>query len=119
MQVSDLEAQLALQKRKGKGKKQTSNDDEFLNHEMIVKLGKKYVVMVHPWPIAAMFMRIPPSDAPDPESKQRYASLDSYEAGLIQELHVYLNDKDLCEGAARYAPFKTAVSAFAANSRMY
>lgn len=119
IQVADLKSQLELAKRKAKGSgKPRKNEDALLNHELIVKLGKKYTVMVHPWPSSAMFMNLPAPDAPDPESKQRFTSLDAYEDGLTKELHVYLNDKELCERAAEYAPFKTAVGAFASKHKI-
>ncbi|KAJ3899696.1 hypothetical protein F5879DRAFT_926055 [Lentinula edodes] len=78
MQNSDLKSQLALAKRHKHLGKTVGNADPNINHELVVKLAKKYTVM--------------------DES--------AFEAGLINELHLYLNDRDLRKKAAEYSPFQ-------------
>ncbi|KAF9072909.1 hypothetical protein BDP27DRAFT_1360670 [Rhodocollybia butyracea] len=52
---SDLKSQLALAKWQ-KTSRKAADSDPLLNHEQIVKLGKKYVVTVFPWPSTDLFM---------------------------------------------------------------
>lgn len=110
---SDLKSQLALAKRAAKGKKggAAATHDELLNHELIVKLGKMYAVMVEPWAHLEAFGQWPAKDAPRANSKQRFASREAYIQGAVVELHKFLGDPVLCKRAAEYPPFKTAVSA--------
>ncbi|KAE9407877.1 hypothetical protein BT96DRAFT_808828 [Gymnopus androsaceus JB14] len=103
MRNSDLESQL---KQKGARKGKSNQHDPLLNHELIVKLAKQYTVMVYPWASEDLFMTTPPDDSPEPESKDRFKSLQAFNAGLVKELHSYLKDPDLCQKAAKYAPFK-------------
>lgn len=113
MQVSDLKSQLNLAKTAKTGRKKSTKDhDALLNHNLILKLGKKYTIMVHPWATAALFMVWPSKDAPAPESGERFNNYDTFSAGLLPELHAYLNDRELCQRAAEYAPFKNAACFF-------
>lgn len=108
-QNSDLKSQLKLAKstRRSTGTKATH--DPLLNHSLLIRLGKKYTVMVHPWPTAALFLNQPSEDAPEPESPERFNDYNSFTTGLVKELHIYLNDPELSEKAIEYAPFKHAV----------
>ncbi|KAJ3911499.1 hypothetical protein F5877DRAFT_73133, partial [Lentinula edodes] len=106
MQNSDLKSQLALAKRQKHLGKTVGNADPNINHELVVKLAKKYTVMVYPWPTSNLFMSFPPNNLPDPESPERFKDESAFEAGLINELHLYLNDRDLCKKAAEYSPFQ-------------
>ncbi|KAH7868694.1 uncharacterized protein C8R40DRAFT_1061231, partial [Lentinula edodes] len=106
MQNSDLKSQLALAKRHKHLGKTVGNADPNINHELVVKLAKKYTVMVYPWPTSNLFMSFPPNNLPDPESPERFKDESAFEAGLINELHLYLNDRDLRKKAAEYSPFQ-------------
>ncbi|KAF9059916.1 hypothetical protein BDP27DRAFT_1371004 [Rhodocollybia butyracea] len=104
--ITMYDRQLALAKRQKTSRKDAAADsDPLLNHELIVKLGKKYVVTVFPWPSADMFMCRPLPDSPEPESSERFEN-GKFEMGLVRELHLYLNDRALCKLAADYAPFR-------------
>lgn len=110
--TSDLKSQLSLMKRQSLGTRKKGNlkvQDPLLNHELIVKLGKKYSVMVNPWASSSIFLAWPAKDAPTSESPARFKDYDTFSAGLLKEFHEYLNNSDLCEKAAEYAPFKTSV----------
>ncbi|KAJ4476792.1 hypothetical protein C8R41DRAFT_869631 [Lentinula lateritia] len=109
MQNSDLKSQLALAKRHKNLGKTVGNADPNVNHELVVKLAKKYTVMVYPWPTSNLFMSFPPNNLPDPESPERFKDESAFEAGLINELHLYLNDRDLRKKAAEYSPFQKSV----------
>ncbi|KAF8832795.1 hypothetical protein HHX47_DHR1001873 [Lentinula edodes] len=111
MQNSDLKSQLALAKRHKHLGKTVGNADPNINHELVVKLAKKYTVMVYPWPTSNLFMSFPPNNLPDPESPERFKDESAFEAGLINELHLYLNDRDLRKKAAEYSPFQKSVCA--------
>ncbi|KAF9041871.1 hypothetical protein BDP27DRAFT_1374345 [Rhodocollybia butyracea] len=109
MQVSDLKLQLKLAKTVKTGqKKLTADHDPLLNHNLILKLGKKSTIMVHPWATLLLFVEWPPRNAPNPESEQQFHNYDMFTAGLLPEFHSYLNDHELCQKAAEYAPFKNA-----------
>lgn len=107
MQNADLKSQLTLLKRTKSSGKPTA--DSLLNHELTVKMGKKFAVMVFPWPTAALFMDHPNKDSPDPDSSERFVDGNNFEAGLMKELHAFLDDRVLSERAASYAPFRKSV----------
>ncbi|KAJ3841527.1 hypothetical protein F5878DRAFT_531472 [Lentinula raphanica] len=106
---ADLEAQLLLAKRtKSKSStKSTKADDGALNHELMLKLGKRYAIMVFPWPNPSFFMTPPDMAALKPEEPARFETEESYYNGSINELHAYLNDPNLSKLAATYGLFRT------------
>ncbi|KAJ3968773.1 hypothetical protein EV361DRAFT_805056, partial [Lentinula raphanica] len=105
---ADLEAQLSLAKRtkSAPSKKSSKMNDGALNHELMLKLGKKYAIMVFPWPAPSIFMVPPDVTALQPEEPARFRSVDAYLDGALNELHAYLNDPSLSKLAASYGPFK-------------
>ncbi|KIK69184.1 hypothetical protein GYMLUDRAFT_115508, partial [Collybiopsis luxurians FD-317 M1] len=109
LRIVELEAELALPTRTGKSSRKSAQkaDDSVLNHELLVKLGKKYAVMVFPWPKEPIFMAYPDKNGMEPEHPARFKTIATFEDGLVAELHSYLKDPNLCKLAAEYAPFKS------------
>ncbi|KAJ3832868.1 hypothetical protein F5878DRAFT_547521, partial [Lentinula raphanica] len=108
-QKADLEAQLSLANRtKSKSsKKPAKTNDGALNHELMLKLGKRYAIMGFPWPNPSFFMTPPDATALKPEEPARFETEKSYYDGSINELHAYLNDPNLSKLAATYGSFRT------------
>ncbi|KAE9407193.1 hypothetical protein BT96DRAFT_809877, partial [Gymnopus androsaceus JB14] len=107
---SDLASQLKLAKNqlKGKSKGKADDHDPLLNKDLILKLAKQYTIMVYPWASKDLFLTTPSEDSPEPESLDHFKTLQTFNAGLVKELHRYLKDPELCKKAVGYAPFKKA-----------
>ncbi|KAF9060743.1 hypothetical protein BDP27DRAFT_1236321 [Rhodocollybia butyracea] len=102
-----LKSELALARQTKTGRNSAIAHDPLLNDELIRKMAKKYAITVYPWPTSDLFTS-PPKDSLDPECPERFKDVSTFEAGLIKELHCFLDDRELRERAANYAPFRKA-----------
>ncbi|KAK7454068.1 hypothetical protein VKT23_011581 [Stygiomarasmius scandens] len=105
LQNADIKSQLTLFKTT-KGKR-ANRKDVLLSSSEMTRLGKSFTILVAPWIMAKVFDKFPPSDAPSAHSKARFlGDPEDYWKTLNIELHAHLEEKDLCEKAVYYEPFR-------------
>ncbi|KAK1227010.1 hypothetical protein PQX77_009972 [Marasmius sp. AFHP31] len=74
--------------------------------DAVKELGKKWAVMEGMWISSGVFLRYPDDTMPHPQSTERFATADSYNLGMIKQLHVFLGTDEARQLAAESITFR-------------
>ncbi|KAK1216701.1 hypothetical protein PQX77_020664 [Marasmius sp. AFHP31] len=91
LKIVELKAKVVvLRSRRGKCSKKADEAMPGTTGDAVKELGKKWAVMEGMWMSSGVFLRYSDDTMPHPQLTERFATTDSYNLGMVKQLHVFL-----------------------------